>query len=283
MSPVSPAGLSPSQAPHTPRPDRSAEVRKAASMLEEVFLRQLFKVMRKTVPEGGLLGKSLGKDIYTEMFDGALATEMAHAGGIGLREVLMSQLGGEAPRRVVTTGLALPTAPSRAAARLREVARLAATPEPGPARGREGRSPAARGSGATTMTKLDGVAFEAPNRPEPVRIRDADGKLGWPSERARLVDDRGTMAADRGDEVVAAGSGTIVHADEGSMVIDHGGGLRTHYVGLGSVEAQPGDLVLRGQAVGTVGSQGAFQFGAQSGGRTLESAELLGLINGGQG
>jgi flagellar protein FlgJ len=271
-----------------PRLDRSAQVKRAASMLEEIFLRQLLKVMRKTVPEGGLLGKSVGKDIYTEMFDGALATEMARAGGIGLREVLMSQLGGGTPPRsdigrsaparggasplpparigaVVTSALTLPTAPSRAAARLREVAELEPKAAPVP------------------VTELDGVSFEAPNRPEPVRIRDNDGKLGWPSEHARLADDRGTMVAPRGEEILAAGSGTVVQADAGSMVIDHGGGLRTHYVGLGSVEAQPGDLVLRGQAVGTVGGQGSFQFGAQRAGRALGHAELLGIIDGGQG
>ncbi len=65
--------------------DMAAEKRhlhKAAKEMESLFLYQLLKTMRSTIPESeedGRIGMSsgLGKDVYTEMFDQELANKMA--------------------------------------------------------------------------------------------------------------------------------------------------------------------------------------------------------------
>ncbi len=58
---------------------------KAAKELESLFLYQLLKTMRQTIPKSELskgfgLGEGLGKDIYTQIFDQELAMKMAGAG-----------------------------------------------------------------------------------------------------------------------------------------------------------------------------------------------------------
>lgn len=242
-------------APDLPTPPRS-DLERAAAMLEGVFLRQLLKVMRETVPESPLFGESLGQSVYTQMFDEAVADEVSRGEGMGLRPILLAQLGGASMRP--------PASARRAAAALRSVAALDPLPLP----------PAASSNPAA----LGGVSFSAPERPEPVRLRDADGKLTCPLAGSPAQDgDR--LNAPRGAEVRAAGSGEVVASGQGWLVIDHGRGLRTHYQGLGRAQTQVGDLVLRGQAVGTAGAEG-IRFQVTRGGRPVAGAALGELLQG---
>lgn len=48
-------------------------LRKAARDLEGVFVEQLYKAMRETVPEGGLVDGGSGEEMFTSMFDQHLA------------------------------------------------------------------------------------------------------------------------------------------------------------------------------------------------------------------
>lgn len=69
----------------------AAKRAQAARQFEGVLLSQLMKVMRKSAPmlEGGQ-----GR-LYMQMFDGAIADEMAKGGGIGLAPVIERALGGD--------------------------------------------------------------------------------------------------------------------------------------------------------------------------------------------
>ena len=67
--------------------------------------------------------------------------------------------------------------------------------------------------------------------------------------------------ADVGTPIVAAASGTVVaaevHPQYGKMVeIDHGNGLLSRYAHASLLLVKPGDLVVRGQKLGAVGSTG---------------------------
>ncbi len=69
------------------------------------------------------------------------------------------------------------------------------------------------------------------------------------------------FGAKRGSEVMASGSGKVIHA--GSMGaygrtvdIDHGGGLTTRYAHLGTISVKPGEQIQAGEKLGTVGSSG---------------------------
>lgn len=69
------------------------------------------------------------------------------------------------------------------------------------------------------------------------------------------------FSADTGTPIVAAASGTVVTAEHhphyGKMAeIDHGNGLVSRYAHAARLTVKAGDLVVRGQQVGTVGSTG---------------------------
>jgi len=258
-----------------PAAQHADEARKAARMLEGLFLRQLMKVMRQSVPDGGLWENGNGSQIFNEMFDGAIADEVTQctgsrcpgsraAGGIGLADELWRQLNADttaaapawnpvAPRGVAPVALPRTVVAKQAVARMQEVQRA----------GRD----------------LNGVPFESPGRPEPVMLEDKDGRLASPlgGQLAHIGDD-GTMPAAAGSTVVAVGSGRVAEVGADYVVVTHAGGLRSHYSMLGRVLAQPGDLVLRGQVLGKVGSAAMLGFGMQRDGRDIQGTGIMELM-----
>lgn len=245
----------------TPAERKADESRRAAAMMEGLFIRQLMRSMRQTVPESSLFGKSTAMGIYREMFDGAIVDEISRGStGFGLREELLRQLQGGTKPLLSASGEVSPAAASA----LRRMA----------------TGGAARAATDTLLQhglELGGVGYEAPMRTA-TGLADPDGRLEWPVDGATAQDGRGRIPGSRGADVMAAGSGRVVAADASSLVVDHGGGLRTVYRGLGQVEAQRGDLVLRGQTIGTARSDEDLGFSALRNGRALETPEIQGLL-----
>jgi murein DD-endopeptidase MepM/ murein hydrolase activator NlpD len=67
--------------------------------------------------------------------------------------------------------------------------------------------------------------------------------------------------ADSGTAIHAAGGGIVVYADTyagyGNMIeIDHGNGLISRYAHASKIQAKVGDVVMKGQKIGEVGSTG---------------------------
>lgn len=62
--------------------------------LEGVFVEQLFKAMRETVPDGGLVDGGAGEEIFTGMLDQKLATEVPERWDSELGAALYRQLRG---------------------------------------------------------------------------------------------------------------------------------------------------------------------------------------------
>jgi flagellar protein FlgJ len=76
----------------TPARAPRAELRRLSREMEAVFLQQLFRAMRESVPEGGLIERSAGEDAFTAMLDERLASEAAARSTRGLGEALYRQL-----------------------------------------------------------------------------------------------------------------------------------------------------------------------------------------------
>jgi len=77
--------------------DDKKKLHKAAKDMESLFLYQILKAMRKTVPENELtkglgFGSGLGKDIYGEIFDEELAKKMSGNGEKSLATLLYKSL-----------------------------------------------------------------------------------------------------------------------------------------------------------------------------------------------
>jgi flagellar protein FlgJ len=68
------------------------KLRKACADFESIFLYQMFKTMRNTIPQSGLTNKMTGKDTYQMMMDQKISEELAKKGGMGLQGVLFNQL-----------------------------------------------------------------------------------------------------------------------------------------------------------------------------------------------
>jgi len=69
------------------------KLRQACTEFESIFLYNLFKEMRRTVPKSSLLPAAPGKDTYEMMFDQKVAEDLSKRGeGIGLQKVLYEQL-----------------------------------------------------------------------------------------------------------------------------------------------------------------------------------------------
>jgi flagellar protein FlgJ len=66
---------------------------KACGDFEAIFVQQLFKTMRASVPESGLFGGGRAEEIYTSMLDQQVAEQMAYGqSGIGLANQMRNKL-----------------------------------------------------------------------------------------------------------------------------------------------------------------------------------------------
>ncbi len=83
------------QLPHAPPAGADdAQLRQAARDLEGVFVAELFKAMRQTVPEGGLAGGGVGEEMFTGMLDQHLAPQTGASWERGIADALYRQLRG---------------------------------------------------------------------------------------------------------------------------------------------------------------------------------------------
>lgn len=88
-------------APRTASPDgeggRDHKLRQSAEQLEGLFVQQLYKAMRETVPqEEGIVSGGAGEDMFTGLMDQHLAAETPRHWSGGLGDALYRQLRGAA-------------------------------------------------------------------------------------------------------------------------------------------------------------------------------------------
>ena len=72
-----------------------AELTGACVEMESLFINQLFKEMRATIPKSGFISGGRAEEIYRSMLDSELAKELAKRNGLGLAPMLRSQLQNE--------------------------------------------------------------------------------------------------------------------------------------------------------------------------------------------
>lgn len=90
---VSTAATTSTAAPSTTAPTEEDKLRKSANDLEGLFVSQLFKAMRETVPkEEGIVSGGSGEEIFTGLMDEHLAAETPKHWGGGISEALYRQL-----------------------------------------------------------------------------------------------------------------------------------------------------------------------------------------------
>ena len=78
-----------------PGGDTPRTLREATQEFESLFVAQMMREMRSTIPESGLLGAGSGQQIFREMLDQELSRRAAYSGNFGIGELLYRQLGGD--------------------------------------------------------------------------------------------------------------------------------------------------------------------------------------------
>jgi flagellar protein FlgJ len=81
----------PTAAPTTPASE-DQKLRAVTKQLEGVFVQQLFKAMRETVPQDGLTDGGAGEEMFTGMMDENIATHVPDHWERGIGESLYRQL-----------------------------------------------------------------------------------------------------------------------------------------------------------------------------------------------
>jgi len=93
MSPV-PPGQAGDYDP-TARQKQDAKLHEAVNQYEQVFLKQLFKEMRKSVPKTDIMGEKKDnkeQEMFEDMLDDQRAKAWTESGGIGLASMMYEQL-----------------------------------------------------------------------------------------------------------------------------------------------------------------------------------------------
>ncbi|WP_291316430.1 rod-binding protein [Desulfuromonas sp.] len=77
-------------------PEKSGQdpkaLRNTCQEFEAIFVQQLFKGMRSTVPEGGLMENGMKGEVFRDMMDMEIARSAASGKGLGIAEALYRQL-----------------------------------------------------------------------------------------------------------------------------------------------------------------------------------------------
>jgi flagellar protein FlgJ len=80
-----------------PQPDaRTARdlesLRESSREFETLLVMEMFKAMRKAVPDGGLFEKSQATEMFQEMIDMETAREATRGKGLGIAEAMYNQM-----------------------------------------------------------------------------------------------------------------------------------------------------------------------------------------------
>jgi flagellar protein FlgJ len=121
--------------PETRAANDEARLKKTAKQLEGVFVEQLYKAMRDTVPQDeGAIGAGTGEDMFTGLMDQKLAAETPTQWAHGLADAAYRQLRKALPQEGAANAanaandLARPGAPAKAAPAMKLTPSSAAMP-----------------------------------------------------------------------------------------------------------------------------------------------------------
>lgn len=81
----------PTATPSVNKSDQSA-LKEACREFEAIFLEQMLKSMRKTVPENGLMDGGMAEDIFEDMLYENYAGKMSESADLGLADMLYRQI-----------------------------------------------------------------------------------------------------------------------------------------------------------------------------------------------
>lgn len=94
MKPIDSSALTRSTSTDTNAPaNRDLQsLRESCREFEAIYIQEMYKAMRRTVPDGGLFEKDMASELYRELLDMELARATAAGKGNGIGEAMYQQL-----------------------------------------------------------------------------------------------------------------------------------------------------------------------------------------------
>jgi murein DD-endopeptidase MepM/ murein hydrolase activator NlpD len=202
------------------------ELRDVTQQFEALFVGYMLKVMRSTVNAEDAENSSLGKDIYTEMFDNEIASNISRTHSLGISDLLYRQLEQLQHEREKN----------------KSVAPAEALPQNEP---------------TPMLTAPEAHVDQA----KPVSVTSPYGMRNDPFDGVPRFHGGVDLAAPAGMPFKAVDGGTVVHAGPlgtygNTIIVEHPNGDRTLYAHASSILVRTGDSLGAEQVIGTVGRSG---------------------------
>ena len=74
------------------KPEEAEVIRQRCQDFGAIYIQSLFKAMRQTIPDGGLFSRDTAHEIYEDLLDGEIATQIARKQGLGLADEMYKQI-----------------------------------------------------------------------------------------------------------------------------------------------------------------------------------------------
>ncbi len=234
--------------PGGPRSDSREAILEAARQFESVFLHQVFKTMRTTVPQDGIGSGGFGGQVFTDMLDQQYAEQASATGSLGLAEIIARDLGAD-------------DASGPAAAQAHKQVR------------------GLRAYGANARH------IEAWLTPVDGRVSSPYGMRQLSDEAHARMHKGMDFAAPAGTPIHAARDGVVEFAGTrggygNTVVVDHGDGTKSLYAHASALLVEKGERVRKGAEIAQVGSTGRstgphLHFEVRRDGEPVDPASLL--------
>lgn len=235
--------------PGGPQSNSPDAIREAARQFESVFLHQVFKTMRATVPQDGWGGGGFGGKVFTDMLDQQYAEQASATGSMGLAEIIARDLGVDDSMR----------------------------PSAAPQAHRHAHGIRAYGASArhveAWLTPVDG------------RVSSPFGMRQLADEAHARAHDGVDFAAPTGTAIRATRDGVVEFAGPrggygNTVVVDHGDGTKSLYAHASALLVREGESVRKGAEIAQVGSTGRstgphLHFEVRKDGEPVDPAALL--------
>ena len=231
--------------PGGPKSDSPEAIKEAARQFESVFLHQVFKTMRQTVPQDGMLQSGFGGKVFTDMLDQQYADQASATGALGLADLIARDLG--------------------------------ASDNAEPARHLQAAGMRAYGANAAHVERWASPVDGRVSSPYGMRQLDHE-------DEARLHKGM-DFAAPEGTPIRAARDGVVAFAGPrggygNTVVVDHGDGTQSLYAHASVLNVREGERVRKGAEIAQVGSTGHstgphLHFEVRKDGDPVDPASLL--------
>ncbi len=68
------------------------KLEKVCLEFEAIFINQILKAMRKTIPQSGFFKKESGRELFESLFDSEISRIVSQKGGFGLGKILYKKM-----------------------------------------------------------------------------------------------------------------------------------------------------------------------------------------------